>query len=569
MNVSVSACYREYVKSIDNAMLRALSKAYRQLPLDVGVRQYCLSYCRGQLNQAINPEGVNQSLLPIPKILQDCNALCFMTIYLKEKVFSCFLGQGTDLISAMNQTLQFSINEIMSKKSSIANEKWMISICFLFNEQQASSIRLGIHGISVSQENKIAFFKNSVPINNNFNYQKTLEKLSEKAGLKKNAYLEKNTQIRTYDSLEFIEDEAYQLCDLYRGNVLVLQSEVNETYLINALNSASNFIVKSLLPSGDIIHSVYSANGEFEIEKTPSAVTRNIASIWQLLVVAQGCELANYLDAAKKALVHIVANYFVRSPYLCVSGKTHLGMNSLLLMAILAVNDNHFLKKERALLICYIEKQISENKKYFLVTGDEALLYPAEAMLALMMLFENTSNYTYLKLCESLFPYYQALFYQTDKKSVMKSWLSKCCSKLFFATKKIGYAQFIFEMNDAILQYQIPAGFVDVDLVGGFSLAGDCRTTATLSESLLEAYRVAVALNAVERIEVYEKAILMALRFLLQLQVTSHRCQYPVALGGFKNSVFDNTIRIDNVQHVLCVLSGCRDVINSASTSAK
>ncbi|MCX7120705.1 MAG: hypothetical protein NTZ67_02850 [Gammaproteobacteria bacterium] len=548
---------------IDNEMLAALAAYYRQLPLDASARQYCLSYCRSQLNQATNPASVKQSLPPIPSILQIVNALSFLTVYSEGRLFSCFLGSANNLLFAMDQALAFTSKKIIDAGLSFSKKQFKISLCLLFNETltKPDLIHLGLHGLSISQNDKIAFFKNSVPMNKNYNLKKTLEKLSEKSGLSKTAYLEDDVEVRAYDALEFAEDNQNQLCDLYRGNTLILQSEIDKSNLKKVFLSSVNYIAKSILPSGEMTYLVHSATGKTETEKTLSAITRVIGSIWQLLVASHDYQLTSNMVQAKRALEFIVLNYFVDGQGVSISGKTHLGVNSLLLMAILAVNEDDYLKNEQMTLITCIEKQISVDKQCFLVSGDEALLYPAEAMLALLMLFEKSNNLYYLELCESLFPYYQSLFLMTNNKMMMSHWLSKCCEKLFFEKKKESYAKFIFEINDLILPYQIPAGFADVDLTGSFSVSGDCRSTATLAESLLAAYSVAVYVNDTARMKSYGKSVLMAIRFLLQIQVTERNFQHNIAVGGFRNSVYDNTIRIDNVQHVLCVLNLSRQLI--------
>ncbi|MCX7124862.1 MAG: AMMECR1 domain-containing protein, partial [Gammaproteobacteria bacterium] len=255
-----------------------------------------------QLSQTLSLPVDNKTLPKEHLALKQYNALCFVSIYSEHALLSCFLGQGDNIISAMNNAMQYTLKE--TKPHSL--EKLKIELCFLFNERLAESIRLGIHALSISQENKIAFFKNSVPIHHNFNLEKTVEKLSEKAGLAKNAYSEKKAQLKVYDALEFIEDKEYQLCDLYRGNQLILQSDVSTATLKNSLKMAAEFLERSILPSGKIIHLVYPVNGETKSEETLSAVTRNIASLWQL-------QESHPCSAVKKALLDIVSMHFVET----------------------------------------------------------------------------------------------------------------------------------------------------------------------------------------------------------------------------------------------------------------
>lgn len=529
----------------DQAMLSILSKQYRQLPLNASDRQYCLDYTRRQINQVFGLQGVNKTLPDsIPETLLRYNALCFLSLYCDGKVVSCLLGQGMNLIRAIDDAVRHSANTMTQTCVTP-----LIALCFLFNERIAeiNLIRLGIDGIALKQKNITAYFKNSVPIHHHFNITTTLEKLSEKAGLEKNSYLLEDTSLYIFDALEFTEDENGMLCDWYRGNPLLLNTDINKNNLKIALTLALQFFDRTIIDAHESIYLVYPSKQTTTHENSLSALTRLIASLWQYTEITK-------TDNAKKKLTEIVKKHFIyhkKTGYCAHDNKTHLGINSLLLMAILSFDDDQFLVLEKKLLVAWIETHISPDKKYFLLKTDDALLYVGQALLVLMTLYEKTNEKKYLHITESVFSYCQNLFYQTQKKTVMSHWFSRAYLKVFFVTQDMRYAEFVFTMNDDLLQYQIPAGFHDVDVTGAFSPQGDSRTTATFIESLLCACQIAESSNDQVRLLCYKNAIMLALRALLQMQLMQDHYGFTQAVGGFKNNIFDNTIRIDNVQHAI------------------
>ena len=81
-------------------------------------------------------------------------------------------------------------------------------------------------------------------------------------------------------------------------------------------------------------------------------------------------------------------------------------------------------------------------------------------------------------------------------------------------------------------------------------------STGVYLEGLIDAYRLAVAVNDEVRAERYRRTMLRAIRSLMQLQFVDDVDTYYITrkqavLGGIRTQVYNNTIRVDNVQHSL------------------
>jgi hypothetical protein len=116
-------------------------------------------------------------------------------------------------------------------------------------------------------------------------------------------------------------------------------------------------------------------------------------------------------------------------------------------------------------------------------------------------------------------------------------------------------------MNDWLLGMQQRDSSACPDEVGRFYDprrpdfgAPHASSTGVYLEGLIDAWSVAKDMNDVARREAYRRAIVSGLRSLMQLQFRSTAEMYYVVsaeavLGGIRTRLYDNTIRVDNVQH--------------------
>ena len=121
-------------------------------------------------------------------------------------------------------------------------------------------------------------------------------------------------------------------------------------------------------------------------------------------------------------------------------------------------------------------------------------------------------------------------------------------------------------MNDWLLSMQQwqSAEFSDMqgrfyDPVRPFFGPPHASSTGVYLEGLIDAFTVAKQLGDRVRAENYRVAIVRGIRSLMQLQFKDGvDCFYIKhvgrVMGGLRTTVYDNTIRIDNVQHGLMAL---------------
>ena len=122
-------------------------------------------------------------------------------------------------------------------------------------------------------------------------------------------------------------------------------------------------------------------------------------------------------------------------------------------------------------------------------------------------------------------------------------------------------------MNDWLLDMQQWSDVRYPDVKGRFynpdKPYGPPHSSATgvYLEGLADAYKLADETNDLQRKSSYEKAILLGIRSVMQLQFTNEVDMFYISdrnrarvKGGIRTTVYNNQIRCDNVQHNLIAL---------------
>jgi hypothetical protein len=432
---------------------------------------------------------------------------------------------------------------------------------------------LGIHAIRLSRGKRKAFYKSSVPITHSYSLKRTLERLGKKAKLGSGAYKNAETNIYKYKTIQFTENFGDRsLVDLYRSSPMFYQAETTPETMVKALRLCGDYLKNHVSYEGLMTYE-YDAYGDKKGNTISSAsVVRRLAGTWILAATGNYFNDETYINAAKKSLDYFIKRYYVYDNeqdfgYIKIKDGANLATAAFMLCAMVEIDDGQYRADEKQKLINFI-LAMENTEKGFLYpvylpdkeTNFERkeVYYPGEALTALMLLYESTDDSQYLAVAERVFGYYQKLYSRSSKKASMSAWMSKAYSAVFFATGDRKYADFVFKMNDNLLKSQKGTDQKYVDKIGSFFSSGSTCSTAVMTESVLEGYRVAKALNDGERQKAYRKSILMADRYILHCQYNDDNMFFvknpKSALGGIRNSIYESEIRIDANQHAGCAL---------------
>jgi hypothetical protein len=188
--------------------------------------------------------------------------------------------------------------------------------------------------------------------------------------------------------------------------------------------------------------------------------------------------------------------------------------------------------------------------------------YPGETQLYWALLYLREPSPELLERIMRSFRYYRT-WHRDNRNPAFIPWHTQAYVNLWFETRDQELADWVFEMNDWLLSLQEWDRALYRDTRGRFydqqrSFYGPphASSTGVYLEGLIDAYRLARELGDADRTERYRRAIVRGLRSLIQLQFVDEIDMFYIhrkdrVRGGLRTTVYDNAIRVDNVQHGL------------------
>ncbi|GIU29430.1 hypothetical protein TUM4644_27790 [Shewanella colwelliana] len=256
--------------------------------------------------------------------------------------------------------------------------------------------------------------------------------------------------------------------------------------------------------------------------------------------------------------------------YIWMNGCAKLGAAALAALAILEsphrkrfLNEEHALHSFTQLLsnpdgsfdTFYIPRERKDNQNF----------YSGEALLFLASCFRISRNSAELARIMAAFHYYRD-WHRDNRNPAFVPWHTQAYFLVWQVTQDEALKAFIFEMNDWLLSMQQWRTAAFRDMQGRFHDPArpyfgppHASSTGVYLEGLIDAFSLAKQCGDKQRAENYRIAIVRGIRSIMQLQFKDEvDCFYIKnvnrVLGGVRTTVYDNTIRIDNVQHALMAL---------------
>jgi AMMECR1 domain-containing protein len=510
----------------------------------------------------------------IPESLKNKTNKIYITFRNNGVERACYSGQENDLART---TVQATLNALGDERfgGKLVEQEadnLTIELTILYNEQKIKSkneIELGVHAIKIDSQAGSATFIASVPIVHNYNLDYNLLRLCKKAGLPDNCYNSKGVSIYKYEVYHFISNPRFDdIQDLYRANIYFDVFDVNKKAVRESIDLAGEWMLNDMNSDGSLRYKYAPSTNDYPDENN---MIRQIMGTWSLARIYTFTGEKKYLDAWHNNMEFNFNNFYVRDEekdfgYLWFDNEAKLGSAAFALASILEIGDPEYDDEKQELInfIYYLQEPDGAFKTFYLPAdrNDNQYYYPGEALLSLMILYEKTGDKEILAKVDKSFYYYRE-YYRNDKNPAFVPWQTQAFYKAYLATNKQEYADFIFEMNDWLVNEMLWDSLEPYpDYVGRFYSAQHpdygpphAASTSVYIEGLSDAYKLAKKLGQTERAEKYRNAIILGMRSIINLQYRDGTMFYlnntELARGGIRTRETDNSIRIDNTQHTI------------------
>ena len=358
--------------------------------------------------------------------------------------------------------------------------------------------------------------------------------------------------------------------EMFRGNRVVDIEMINGGSVLSCAQAMTRWIAAQVDESG-------AANYKYWPSRGACAPSNNAIRQW-MATVCLGRAARSFGSeplatiAAKNLTYNLSTTYQTdgKQSYIWMNGSAKLGAAALAALAILeSPQRKHYLNEEYALhsMIYSLGNADGSFDTFYIPRErkDNQNFYSGEALLFLAARYSFSRNPEELKRIMAAFQYYRTWHLQ-NRNPAFVPWHTQAYFLVWKITKDEVLKDFIFEMNDWLLSMQQWESVEFTDMQGRFYDPArpyfgppHASSTGVYLEGLIDAFAIAKELGDQARAENYRVAIVRGIRSLMQLQYKDAvDCFYVKhvnrVLGGVRTTVYDNTIRIDNVQHGLMAL---------------
>jgi len=493
-------------------------------------------------------------------------------------------GTGLGLVQALNTALEKLIREFTSQYQ----PQWLkVDIV----QEAISSVRLNsdrplgfersLEGLAFEKEAAIAFLPEelvtySLVLKDQTLKASNISKYLEKKPGSQQAF-EKITQAKSYKLYRFncssFFTDGTETVNLYRGHRLF--NDFSKEMVLDAAIAAGDYLKTSINPDGRFIY-CYQAKTDKIIPKYN--ILRHAGTIYALLELYEVTQDQDLLMAIQRAIAYLLKQIqtptaiAVTGEGACIveAGQVKLGGNALAAIALAKYSeiteDSQYLST--IIELCRWIESVQGETGEFLVhkqgqnQDPEAFrsnYYPGEAILALVRLYHLTEDAHWLNVAETAAKHRIGKYNESPKAVPQDHWLLYALNELFRDRPVPVYLTYAGRIADAMIQSQQISPMYP-DWLGCFQEPPRSTPTATRTEGLCAAYRLAQVSGNSSQLPQILEGIVLGVAFQLQTQIRPEIAMYypngMQALGGFRKSLTHSEVRIDYVQHNISSLLG-------------
>lgn len=442
----------------------------------------------------------------------------------------------------------------------------------------------GIDGLVVRDGERVWFSGPSSRVERSHNAMQATAALARVAG---------KLPMRRFRAASFIEGPAGDPLTIVRGNVLP-PYPATATALRQASALGGHYLAGKVQSTGRFVYLFDAQEARAEGDYN---LLRHAGTLWAMFQVHRATGEPGVREAAVRGLANLSREYPWRDPrhkdaiFLREgpegrpkTGDVKLGACGLGILAYVEAERAGVVlsPSDRALVlglghgILAMQKPTGELTSYFTVEGRppnprRSVYYPGEAILALVELYIRDGNVIWLDAAKRAADFQIGPRWKYAGVEVFTppdAWLTQGLVKLWEQTKEDRYRDYAYKLGDELLRTTFPpGGSVPPDLRGATFTGKEVRVTPTSgrNEAVVAAARLARAAGDREREKRYIEGAQAAAWFGISQQFrpeSVHFVRSPEqALGGIREAIVDNSVRIDGVQHAVSGFLGLADLL--------
>lgn len=521
----------------------------------------------------------------LQKVVRDAVKAEFFDAEDETTIFVSLRGSGRKLATAwatqagLGQALASAI-EAAHNDLKAETEPDTLELC-VFGEKEDvdwedrgksfNNLRKGMNGLEITFGQKTLRVAPTEMIASNRKFDKMFEDLLG-SRRSKDPKASKKIKLARVQTRQFLVPllENKDAIEMFRGNQVVNHADVTRENVENLAKRMSAWMFNNLMSDGRMLYKYWPSQGK---ESNANNTIRQWMATTCLIRIARHYGDDDMMDRVSTNIIYNMTHFFkLRSGLGSIEfdGSSKLGAIALAALAVSEHRDSAtFWTYERDLRksIDHLWQSDGAFRTFLLPQdrNDNQNFYPGEALLYLAHQYHNTNDEALgFKLLQSV-KFYKD-WHLENRNPAFIPWHTMAYAKILDRRNDASLLHWVFEMNDWLLSMQqtAPARFPDID--GRFydperAHFGPPHASATgvYLEGLIAAFKLARKAGDTKRTEAYRKAIVRGVRSLMQLEFRDEIDMFYVSkrervFGGVRTTVYNNEIRVDNVQHGLMAI---------------
>ena len=296
---------------------------------------------------------------------------------------------------------------------------------------------------------------------------------------------------------------------------------------------------------------------------------RQAGTSFSLALVYEMTREPRYLEAARESLRYLLTftePLDTDKAYFLFRKKAKLGGISLPMLTMLKIRrltgtteyDATLIKLANMILFLQKKYNTGQYKSTYVYRGDyeyektsgwESKIYPGEALYALAGMYQAFGDPRYRASMDWALDFY---YREKWKSHAFLPWTISAFASLYEQTAEQRYADYVFFLGDQLLTKQ-NVDYND-EAYGSFH-SNPSANTGGYMEGLGDAIHVARLTGDERRLRVYQERAKIGYRWLFELQYGASEAaaveRPSMTRGGFRKTLNDSQLRIDNTQHAI------------------
>jgi hypothetical protein len=521
------------------------------------------------------------ALPDIPGLPGEARGLVYVALRIDGERVATAWEEGASPIDALGAALVEARNDLEAENRQAVNT---VEVAIVGRRLEAppegsspaDNLDRGILGMAVTvDDGQLQRFSPTRMIADNTSFDRVIKRLYEDGEIATDSLPAE--RIELFEATQFLVDlDRSVVIQLERGNEVVPAASVTPDDTRELAEGMSDWLVGQLGDDGRMVYEYWPSRGE---ESGSNNMIRQWMATLALTRIAEQRDDRELEARVEANIAYNLELFYSEEGGLGLiadpDGDVKLGAVALAAMAISEhPARERFADEEAALrrMVDHLWQPDGSFVTFFVPDGrnDNQNFYPGEALLLWASTIEADDDPELLDRFMRSFEYYRA-WHREQPNPAFVPWHTMAYEQVWQVTDDLALRDFVFEMNDWILEMQQWDEAPALDVAGRFYNPerpdyGPPHASAdgVYLEGLIAAYRLAVAVGDETRTDAYRTAIARGLRNLMQLQFADEVDMYYISkrdrvAGGLRTTVYDNVIRVDNVQHGLLAVMDVLD----------